>query len=129
MLAPNGNIVKFIFTQAACILECMKKSVNKTIDTIVQRIAKEYQPDKIILFGSRASGQARQDSDIDLFIIKQSTKNMIERMREVYPLLADVQMAVDVLVYTPEQVSKRTAMGDPFVRNILSEGKLLYQRV
>lgn len=104
------------------------RDINPVIQEIAERIAREYQPEKIILFGSHAWGTPRPDSDIDLFIVKDTTTSPLDRMREVEALLWGTGVATDALVYTPEQVTRRSRMGDPFVREILNRGRLLYAR-
>ncbi len=99
---------------------------EEKINDIVETIAKEYQPEKIILFGSFAWGQPHQDSDIDLLVIKKSNKTALEMMREVCRITLRSGEALDVLVYTPERLEKRKNMGDPFVLKIINQGKVLY---
>jgi len=102
--------------------------LNPVIAQIVEKIAREYQPEKIILFGSHAWGTPGPDSDIDLFIVKKTDVPPLDRMREVFDILWGTGIAADTLVYTPEQVARRRAMGDPFVREILARGRTLYAR-
>ena len=102
------------------------QAVNQKIAEISEKIAREYNPEKIILFGSYAWGEPTRDSDVDLFIVKNGTKTRLEMIREVYDIIFSSGEAVDVLVYTPEQLEKRKKMGDPFIMKILNSGKLLY---
>ena len=97
------------------------------IREVADKIALEYQPEKIILFGSFAWGTPNKDSDIDLFIVKE-TENAREAMRDVHRLFWGRSFAMDILVYDPKNVEKRIQMGDPFVSDILNKGKLLYER-
>ena len=60
---------------------------HSEIDVLIKEIASEYQPEKIYLFGSYANGNANTDSDLDLFIIKNTDKRPLERMREVRRLI------------------------------------------
>lgn len=105
-----------------------KTETEEKIRQIVEKIVKEYQPEKIILFGSWAWGNPGPDSDIDLFIVKESEEDPIERMRQVHRILFGVNAAVDVLVYTPEQTNRRLRMGDPFLRKVVNSGQTLYAR-
>ncbi len=106
----------------------MTKKVQKELEKVSQKIATEYQPEKIILFGSYAWGNPKEDSDVDLFIIKNSDKKTLEMMRDVRKITFDSDLAMDVLVYTPEQVKKRISIGDFFVEDILNSGKVLYEK-
>lgn len=100
---------------------------QKEIKRITRRIVKEYKPEKIILFGSFAYGKPTEDSDIDLFIIKNSKKEKIERERELRRMLFGNNFpAMDILIYTPKEVEKRVLIKDLFIKEILSKGKLLY---
>ena len=102
----------------------MKKEIEKLVD----RIGKEYKPEKVYIFGSYAWGEVTPDSDVDFFIIKKTRKFRAERNREVSRLLIDRQIPVDILVYTPAEVEKRKKMGDFFITDILTKGKLVYAK-
>lgn len=103
-----------------------RQETDQKIKSIVDEIVKNYKPDKIFLFGSFAWGNPTEDSDIDLFVVKKSEKPSIKMMQEIYELIFDQGGAVDVLVYTPEQLERRKEIGDPFVLKIINNGKLLY---
>lgn len=105
-----------------------QENKEKEIKNIADHIAKEYKPEKIILFGSYAWGKPTKDSDIDLFIVKDSDKNSLEMNREVSRIVFERGMAMDILVYTPKQLEKRRRMGDPFLMNILNSGRILYAK-
>lgn len=102
--------------------EFYKTEVNKTID----KIKKQYKPEKIFIFGSYAGGKSAPGRDIDFFIIKRTDKPRRERQREVSRILIDREVPVDILVYTPAETEKRIRIGDPFILNILNSGKLVY---
>ena len=104
-----------------------KNQLYREIEKIAERIAREYSPQKIILFGSCARGFFDKDSDIDLFIIKETDLPRFERAYEVFKLL-DHKLSVDIVVYTPFEVEERLACGDFFVEEIFNEGKTLYER-
>ncbi len=100
------------------------------IQTFVNEIVAEYKPEKVYLFGSYANNTATEDSDIDLFIIKNTNQKKSERHIQVreaiktYPFIG-----MDIIVYTPDEL--KTGMQD--VLNIGKEaiktGKLLYERI
>lgn len=102
--------------------------IDQKLKEITDKIVVEFQPEKIILFGSYAWGTPHEWSDVDLFIVKESTKLSLELMREVRRIIFGSGIATDILVYTPEQEQRRRAMGDPFLTHILTAGKTLYAR-
>lgn len=104
--------------------ELFKKEVKKNID----RIKKQYKPEKIFIFGSFASGTITPDSDVDFFIIKRTRKPRRERQREVSRILIDREVPVDILVFTPAETERRRKLGDPFILDILNSGKLVYAK-
>lgn len=99
--------------------------IQGQIESIKNQLIQKYKPEKIILFGSGASGQMSPDSDLDFFIVKDDKKSRHDRMVEVYGLV-DKDIAADFLVYTPKELATRVKMGDPFIKSILSGGKVLY---
>ncbi len=100
--------------------------IEKAIADITQQIIEKYKPKKIILFGSAAEGKSTTDSDIDFLIIKKDVPHHgIDRMRELSKLI-ERSIGVDFLIYKPEEIEERLKLGDPFIKNILKEGKSLY---
>lgn len=91
-------------------------------------IAKNYKPEKIILYGSVAQGKARKDSDIDFCIIKKTRLPMRRRIYNVYTALDeyDYQFAFEPIVLTPMEFQTRKNNNDYFVREILNYGKTIY---
>ena len=102
--------------------------IQKKIQAIADRIAAEYKPEKIILFGSYAWGKPHKDSDLDFFIIKKTSDPMLKRSMDVDRLFFPREFAMDFLVYTPKQIKERKQMGDSFIIDILDKGKLLYAK-
>jgi len=99
---------------------------EKEIESITAQIIKKYKPEKIILFGSVSRGKFTSDNDVDFLIIKNDTPEYgADRIRELSRLI-DRNIAVDFLVYRPEEFEKRLKMGDLFLKVVLKEGKVLY---
>ena len=98
----------------------------RQIEELSRRIAAEFQPQRIFLFGSYAWGQPTPDSDVDLLIVMpfdgKSVAKSVEMRLKVRP-----PFPVDLLVLTPDKVRERLSLGDPFIRSILEEGKVLYE--
>ena len=88
----------------------------------------QYQPEKVILFGSMAEGTVSEWSDIDLVIIKETSLPFLQRLEEV-ALLCLAHEGVDYLVYTPGEFARMIAERNPFViKEIVEKGKVLYER-
>ncbi len=91
-------------------------------------IVKAYRPEKIILFGSAASGDAREDSDLDLLIIKRTRKPYFQRIREVNHAI-HIWRSTDIFVLTPEELARGIRDKRFFLtREILPKGKVVYDR-
>jgi uncharacterized protein len=99
----------------------------KELDRIVAQISQNYSPQKIILFGSLATGKAAEAHDIDLLIIKDTEKNPWQRTREVSGLF-EHSAPVDLLVYTPEEIRTRMELNDFFISDVMAHGRVLYER-
>ena len=90
------------------------------------RIVKHFQPIKIILFGSYAYGQPTEDSDVDMLVIIPFEGRGAHKSAEI-ATVTHPRFAVDLLVRTPEQVKTRLDLGDFFIREIVENGKVLYE--
>jgi predicted nucleotidyltransferase len=101
---------------------------EQEIERILRRIVEDYRPLKVILFGSYAYGTPRQDSDIDLLIIKETRERFIDRFVEVKRLVADSNRRIpfEPIVLTPGEIERRLAIGDQFIQEIITRGKVLY---
>jgi uncharacterized protein len=97
----------------------------KEIRSVGRRIAREFQPRKIILFGSHARGTAGKDSDVDLLVIAPFDGTGFRQSLKILNRL-DVRMPIDLIAYRPEDVERRYIEGDPLVREALDHGKVLY---
>lgn len=103
-----------------------EKITPELINYIVEKIVREIQPEKIILFGSYARGDFNQDSDLDLFIIKDGKESSRVIRRKVDALLRGRKFAVDLLVRKPEEVAWNFRAKNPFyLYHIFKDGKIL----
>ena len=101
--------------------------INQTgIARLCRRIAEQFAPDRIILFGSRARGRPDKDSDVDLLVVMRyrgiSARKAAEILNAVEP-----EFPVDLIVRSPQEVEKRLAMEDPFLIDIVRRGRVLYE--
>ncbi len=101
-----------------------QEQIYAKINEVAQTIGKNFQPEKIILFGSYAWGTPGPDSDVDLFIIKK-TDNTREMARKISRLIFPRPFPLDVIVYRPEQMEEAEKK-DFFIRDIIQKGHLLY---
>lgn len=98
------------------------------IREIAGKIADAVDPDKIILFGSYAKGEADAHSDIDLLVIMESDEPPYKRSLPIYDLLADYLLPVEVVVRTPEETTWYRDVPSSFIQTVLREGVTLYER-
>jgi predicted nucleotidyltransferase len=98
------------------------------IDHIVRKIAEAFHPRRIVLFGSRARGDARPDSDLDLLIEVESNLPPRARAVQVDALFGQRMWPMDIMVYTPEEVQKHRQNRNSLVSAAEREGKVLYER-
>ncbi|MCA9963799.1 MAG: nucleotidyltransferase domain-containing protein [Anaerolineales bacterium] len=106
-----------------------RKITPSLIDYIVEKIVNHVSPEKIILFGSFARGQANEGSDLDLFIVLDSPVSNREMRRHIDMLLWGRRFGVDLIVRKPEEIARNLADNNPFyTQHILAEGKVIYER-
>jgi predicted nucleotidyltransferase len=105
---------------------------EEVLSDMVQDIVREAAPERIYLFGSRARGEARQDSDVALLIVvsepfrpEHSRWQEIKRVRRA---LSPFRIPKDILVYTADEVTKWQYTVNHIIARALREGKLLYER-
>ncbi len=103
-------------------------SVGVQIRTMKDRIVRRFRPEKIILFGSRARGDARPDSDVDLLIVMPVEGSKRRKAVEIGVALHDIRIAKDLIVVTPEEFEWRKDTIGTIERPAWREGKLLYAR-
>ncbi len=100
------------------------QDVMKRIKVISERLKKEYNAEKVILYGSYAKGEATEDSDVDIFIIAPTEERFFDRMARVLEIVRDLYdgLALSPIVLRPEEVAERLRIGDQFVQEILESG-------
>ena len=106
------------------------KITPELIDYIVERIVREIQPEKIILYGSYARGDFRKDSDLDLFIIKDGEESSRMLGRKIRSLFRGRRFSLDVRVRNPLEVEWNFRAQNPFyLYHIFKDGKVLYNKL
>ena len=108
----------------------MARDVQPLLKRIVAVLTANYQPERIILFGSYAYGEPDTASDIDLLILKETDKSFPKRWAEVCELVAEIvgTTPFSPLVLTSTELEERRAKGDQFFEGILTNGQVLYAR-
>lgn len=98
------------------------------IKEVVDRIAKGFNPEKIILFGSYAAGNATEDSDLDLIIVKETNEPVLERGKDIRFSLMGTKIAYDLLIFTSEEFKNKKSNKYSFLNEALKTSKILYER-
>jgi uncharacterized protein len=96
------------------------------IRDFVGRIVEEFAPQRVILFGSYARGDANPDSDVDLLVIMPTKNRTTQQALDIRQRIS-CSFALDILVRTPRDVKERLALHDCFLESIVNEGRTLYE--
>ena len=102
--------------------------IEPPLHDIVRRIVEALRPRRIVMFGSRARGDERPDSDLDLMVEMVTKDSPAQRSRAIDALFGLRRWAMDVIVYTPEEVEEQRRYRNSLIRVIESEGKVLYEQ-
>ncbi len=96
------------------------------IQELCGRIAREFNPERVILFGSHARGDAGKYSDVDLLVLMSFEGKSYRKSAEIRSRLRP-RFSVHFVVRTPDEVQERLALGDFFFQEVMEEGKVLYE--
>ena len=105
---------------------------DTTIKQLVERI-RQFDPEKIILFGSYAYGTPGENSDVDLFVVKNVRKEDIRDLRlsirkHLRDIIYNQKVPVDLLLDSQENVNERIRLGDSIYEEIMSKGRTVYAK-
>ena len=106
--------------------KCFAMVAMNQIEEFGRRIGQEFGAQKVLLFGSYARGTITEDSDVDVLVIGPFEGRSVDKSVEIRMKLRP-GFPVDLLVRTPDKVRERIKMGDTFMREILEQGKVLYE--
>jgi predicted nucleotidyltransferase len=98
----------------------------RLIRRFARQVAERFHPDKIVLFGSYAYGTPHADSDVDILVIMPA-RNQLDQAVKI-ELACDPPFPLDVIVRTPASIKWRLAEGDLFHTEIVTKGKVLYEK-
>jgi predicted nucleotidyltransferase len=106
-----------------------KRIPMRTIRAIASHIAKKYDPEQIILFGSHAYGKPTAWSDVDLLVVMDTPKGKeFEKALEIRKTIPDLTFGLDLIVRSRKVIESRKKMGDWFLVDVTEKGKVLYER-
>lgn len=107
----------------------MQSTTEDILSEVIRRLVEEFDPEKIILFGSRAWGNPGPDSDYDLFVIvDESREHAIRRAQRAHRCLRRLPISTDVLIKTRSEVDKFSGVYASLEAEVLERGKILYER-
>ena len=101
---------------------------NELISTMTERIVHTFHPVQIILFGSHARGDDQPQSDVDLLVVFSELADKRKTAVDIRRALADLPVAKDILVTTPEELARQRDWGGTVLRAAQREGEILYER-
>lgn len=101
---------------------------SKLLSTMTARIVRDFHPVQIILFGSHARGEAHPQSDVDLLVVLSELPDKRKTAVDIRRALADLPMAKDILVTTPEELARHSDWVGTVLRAAQRDGEILYER-
>lgn len=105
-----------------------RPAAAEMLPVIIDRIVSGFQPERIILFGSHARGDAKPYSDIDLLVVLPEVTDKRKAAVAIRRVLADLPAFTDIVVTTPEEIARRGTLVGDVLRPALREGRVIYER-
>ena len=102
-------------------------ATEDVLDIMTDRIVRGFQPERIILFGSHARGDAHDESDIDLLVVMPDGTDRRQIAIAIHSALSGLGVAKDVVVTTPDLIARYGDLVGTVLRPALREGKVLYE--
>lgn len=104
-----------------------KKLLNQEMDRCLSLLREHGSPEKVILFGTLATGSVHEWSDIDLVVVERTPLPFSQRIKKVRKLLQP-KVGMDIMVYTPEEFDQLCADRPFFKEEIIGKGEIVYER-
>lgn len=108
-------------------MRAIKRVPVSEIRKYVHKVAQRFDPDRIILFGSHAYGEPTSDSDVDLLVVMEFESRPVDMAYEIRRVV-ESSFPLDLLVRRPSDLRRRIELGDFFLKEIIENGKILYER-
>jgi predicted nucleotidyltransferase len=105
-----------------------RHGIERTVAAMAHRIVRRFRPEKVILFGSHATGRANRDSDVDLLVVMPLTTSKAAHELEIRAALRAFLTPKDVVVTTPEAFEWRRAVPGTIERSAARSGRVLYEK-
>lgn len=100
---------------------------SNDLNRLIEKVVEVASPEKIVLFGSRAQGRSRKDSDVDLLVVAETGGDAKRAAFRIRTKLS-WSSGLDLIVRSPRQLAERLRMGDPFFAEIMRTGRTLYEK-
>lgn len=107
-------------------VESIEMVTARRIRSYVSEVVRQFRPERVVMFGSYASGKLRPDSDVDLLVVMRHTGAAAEQAARIRRSIR-AGFPLDIIVRSPEAIRRRIAMGDGFIRDIVERGKVLHE--
>lgn len=105
------------------------EEVFKRIERYGERVIEELHPTTLILFGSFAKGDINEGSDVDIIVVTDFKEAFFDRIKTLLDLNDDPKLPLEPVGYTPEEFKRMSDEANPFILEVLREGKILYGKV
>ena len=103
-------------------------TTSHVIQVMTDRIVRRFRPLRVIVFGSHARGEAGPESDVDLLVVLPACTDKRQATVEILRVLSDMEVSKDVVVTTPDEISRRGDLVGTVLRPALREGRVVYER-
>lgn len=123
-----GTLIEDRVSFAGVRRRAKKRDEAAVLHLIAERIVERFHPEKIILFGSRARGEATPGSDFDLLIVMPVKGSRRDKRVEIGTALSSFGVPVDIMLSTPDELRERSRIPGTIERPAVREGKVIYAK-